>query len=158
MNVTTRDNGQIHIHTDDPVLLRWLRDPGAKPPTATEIAAAARRDTDAYAAAHGLVRRSPLLNKARGRPGPDALKRSLISSSDIKAIATATAAAMVTAPQLLDQGDAWHYCGLSRSGWFRLRSAGEIPAPVDVPGVGLRWRRTDLDKWLTRLKPRRNSR
>ena len=155
MNVTTRDNGQIHIHTDDPVLLRWLRDPGAKPPTATEIAAAARRDTDAYAAAHGLVRRAPLLGKARGRPGPDALKRSLISSSDVRAIAAAVAEATSILPQLLDQGDAWTYCGLSRSGWFRLKSAGELPAPIHVSGVGLRWRRADLDKWLARLKPRR---
>lgn len=62
-------------------------------------------------------------------------------------------------PQLFDQADAMRYVGLPRSTWFRLRSADELPAPVNVPGSGPRWRRADLDTWLKKLKPaRRKSR
>ncbi len=59
---------------------------------------------------------------------------------------------------LLCQSDAWRYCGLSRAGWYRLRSADRLPAPVSIPGVGLRWRRADLDAWATKLKPTRERR
>jgi len=61
-------------------------------------------------------------------------------------------------PLLLSQSEAWTYLGLPRSTWFRLRSAGKLPDPVNVPGSGLFWRRADLDKWVTNLKPERKSR
>jgi predicted DNA-binding transcriptional regulator AlpA len=62
------------------------------------------------------------------------------------------------APQTFGQNDAIAYVGLPESTWFRLRSAGEIPEPVEVPGSGPRWRKRDLDKYLDSLKPRRKKR
>jgi predicted DNA-binding transcriptional regulator AlpA len=59
---------------------------------------------------------------------------------------------------LVPQSGAWVYLGIPRSTWFRLRSAGKLPDPVNVPGSGLYWRRADLDKWAAGLKPERKSR
>jgi len=59
---------------------------------------------------------------------------------------------------LLTQNKSWEYVGIPRSTWFRLRSAGSLPEPVNVPGSGLFWRRADLDKWVASLKPERRSR
>jgi predicted DNA-binding transcriptional regulator AlpA len=61
-------------------------------------------------------------------------------------------------PLLLSQADAWTYLGLPRSTWFRLRSAGKLPEPVAVPGGALYWRRADLDKWTSNLRPSRKKR
>ena len=61
-------------------------------------------------------------------------------------------------PLLLSQPDAWAYLGLPRSTWFRLRSAGKLPSPVNVPSGGLFWRRADLDRWTGNLKPSRGPR
>jgi predicted DNA-binding transcriptional regulator AlpA len=47
----------------------------------------------------------------------------------------------------------WAYVGLSRSAFYRLMSAGEAPRPVPLSGTRLRWRRADLDAWVSRLKP-----
>jgi predicted DNA-binding transcriptional regulator AlpA len=47
----------------------------------------------------------------------------------------------------------WRYVGLSRSGYYRLMAANEAPKPVPLPGVRLRWRKSDLDAWVARLKP-----
>lgn len=52
---------------------------------------------------------------------------------------------------LLDQQNAWEFVGLSRATWFRLRSAGKIPEPVRIAGSSLRWRRSDLEKWVAGL-------
>lgn len=56
-------------------------------------------------------------------------------------------------PLTFTQAEAARYAGLSRSGWFRLKSAGLLPKPVHVPGVGVRYRRSDLERWAERLKP-----
>jgi predicted DNA-binding transcriptional regulator AlpA len=70
--------------------------------------------------------------------------------------ATVTAApADPVVPLLFDQQGAWRYCGLSRTGWYRLRSMGKLPAPILIPGVGQRWRRLDLEQWVERLRPSR---
>ena len=61
-------------------------------------------------------------------------------------------------PLLLNQGEAMAYLGLPRSSWFRLRAAGKLPDPVDVPGGALYWRTADLDRWTSRLKPSRRRR
>ena len=61
----------------------------------------------------------------------------------------------LTTPQLLTQDQAFKYVGLSRSAWFRLKSMGELPAPVNVEGSDVRYRRTDLDRWIARLKSKR---
>jgi predicted DNA-binding transcriptional regulator AlpA len=59
--------------------------------------------------------------------------------------------------ELLDQPASWRYCGLSRSVWFRLRSQGKLPDPVDAHGGNPRWRRCDLEKFVKQLKPSRRS-
>jgi predicted DNA-binding transcriptional regulator AlpA len=47
----------------------------------------------------------------------------------------------------------WTYLGLSRSAFFRLRSADKAPRPVAVPGCKRPlYRKTDLDKWVERLQ------
>ncbi len=58
----------------------------------------------------------------------------------------------------LPQREAWEYCGVSRSGWFKLRAQGLLPLPIEIPHVGQRWRKADLDKWLASLKPSRKIR
>ncbi|MFO0821633.1 MAG: hypothetical protein U0792_00575 [Gemmataceae bacterium] len=61
----------------------------------------------------------------------------------------------VTTPQSLSQPQAWAYLGLSRSAWFRLKSAGLLPKPITLAGAGDRWRKRDLDDWLVKQRPRR---
>ena len=61
-------------------------------------------------------------------------------------------------PLLLNQAEAMAHVGLPRSTWFRLRAAGKLPDPVDVPGGALYWRTADLDRWTSRLKPSRRRR
>lgn len=43
--------------------------------------------------------------------------------------------------------DAARLCGVSRATWFRLNSAGRIPAPVRIGSVP-RWRVEELRAWL----------
>lgn len=77
---------------------------------------------------------------------------------DFAELLDAVRAAVVEAaamPRLLDGKAAMRYVGLSKSAWFRAKSAGLIPAPVYVEGSGDRYRRSDLDKFVERLKPRR---
>jgi predicted DNA-binding transcriptional regulator AlpA len=52
-------------------------------------------------------------------------------------------------------GRPWLVVGLSRSAWFRLRSAGACPAPVSLPGSHPRWRVADLQRWVNNLRPAR---
>jgi predicted DNA-binding transcriptional regulator AlpA len=58
-------------------------------------------------------------------------------------------------PLLLDQERAWQFLGVSRSRWYRLRSMGELPRPVRVPGGGVFWRRADLERYVARMRPER---
>lgn len=58
-------------------------------------------------------------------------------------------AQLVKSPLLIAQP--WQFIGISRSAWFRLRAAGKTPAPVRVPGSGLRWRASDLSKFVEQL-------
>jgi predicted DNA-binding transcriptional regulator AlpA len=78
--------------------------------------------------------------------------------SDLDLVADAIAAKLsqrFDRPALLNQVDALAYVGLPRSSWYRAKSAGSLPAPVFIEGVGSRWRKRDLDTWIERLKPRR---
>jgi predicted DNA-binding transcriptional regulator AlpA len=68
---------------------------------------------------------------------------------------TESAVAAMPVPALLDGVRAMNYLGLSRSGWFRAKSAVGFPRPVRVEGSGLRWRRSDLDEWVSRMRPAR---
>jgi hypothetical protein len=67
--------------------------------------------------------------------------------------ATSTPPLIAPVPLLLAQPLAWKFLGVSRSAWFRLRGADRLPKPVNVPGSGLHWRRTDLEKFVAGLKP-----
>jgi predicted DNA-binding transcriptional regulator AlpA len=80
-----------------------------------------------------------------------------LSRDPQSATATATATAVIV-PQLLKQPQAWAFIGVTRANWYRMRSAGELPDPVEVPGGELMWRRADLEKWVARLKPARRRR
>lgn len=61
-------------------------------------------------------------------------------------------------PLLLSQPAAIKYVGLSRATFFRLRSAGRLPAPVDIEGAGVTYRRSDLEKFVERLRHVRGGR
>ena len=74
---------------------------------------------------------------------------------DAGAAAILTATIPPAAPLLLTTRQAWQHLGVSRAAFFRLRSADLIPAPVHVPGSGLRYRRADLERWAEKLKPAR---
>lgn len=54
-----------------------------------------------------------------------------------------------TAPALIRQP--WVFLGISRSAFYRLLSAGQVPPPVAIPGSERRWRRSDLIAWLEAL-------
>lgn len=59
----------------------------------------------------------------------------------------------VTTPAIADDAwlltaeQSWTLCGLSKSAWYKYRSAGKIPAPVRIGGA-LRWRRAELEAWV----------
>ncbi|MFY0533394.1 helix-turn-helix transcriptional regulator [Nannocystis pusilla] len=36
-----------------------------------------------------------------------------------------------------------------------MRARAQLPPPVKIPGLGLRWLRADLDQWLAQLASRR---
>lgn len=53
---------------------------------------------------------------------------------------------------LVPQEDVPAFIGTSRAGLFRLKATPGFPAPVRVPGIGVVYRRADLEKWVTSLK------
>jgi predicted DNA-binding transcriptional regulator AlpA len=53
---------------------------------------------------------------------------------------------------LLTQKQSWEYLGVSRAAWYRLRALGLLPRPVQLPGVDLRFRRADLERFAGRLR------
>ena len=58
--------------------------------------------------------------------------------------------------QLLSAADAAKMCRISRRSWFRLNSSGRVPSCVRVGGSP-RWRRTDLESWISKNCPDRKS-
>lgn len=51
--------------------------------------------------------------------------------------------------ELLDAEAAAALVGISRASWDRMRSAGLVPAPVKLNGgTIIRWRRSELAKWI----------
>jgi predicted DNA-binding transcriptional regulator AlpA len=55
--------------------------------------------------------------------------------------------------ELLSQPQSWAFVGVTRSVWFRLRAEGKLPPPVGSATGNPRWRRSDLQSWVARLKP-----
>ncbi len=62
---------------------------------------------------------------------------------------TAEIADPKTAPEpgLLTAEQAWEFCALSKSAWYKARASGKIPAPVKIGGA-LRWRLEELRLWI----------
>ena len=48
---------------------------------------------------------------------------------------------------LLDAREAAAICGVSRSHWLAMHSAGRVPLPVRL-GRAVRWRRDELRQWI----------
>jgi predicted DNA-binding transcriptional regulator AlpA len=55
---------------------------------------------------------------------------------------------------LLDMAGVVALSGLSKSSVYRSLAGGGFPKPCDTPS-GPRWRRSDVLKWIERLKPAR---
>jgi excisionase family DNA binding protein len=53
--------------------------------------------------------------------------------------------------RLIDATDLAHMLSVSRRQVWRLRAAGEIPAPVRVGSRSVRWRTSDIDRYLATL-------
>lgn len=78
-----------------------------------------------------------------------------LGAADFRALVAAVAQAVAAAgskPLLLSQAEAITFTGLSRSAFFRLKSAGKLPKPVKLDGTEVLYRRADLEKWAERLK------
>lgn len=59
-------------------------------------------------------------------------------------------------PQMFDLERTCIYVSSSKAHLHRMRSAGEFPSAVHLPGCSHpRWRKSDLDKWLAQLRPAR---
>ena len=69
--------------------------------------------------------------------------------------ATATHDAPVEKARQLMTREPWTVCGMSRSAWYRLRSADKAPRPVSLPGSHPLYRVTDLEAWVESLKSAR---
>jgi predicted DNA-binding transcriptional regulator AlpA len=62
----------------------------------------------------------------------------------------------VTQSLLLDARGAWELLGVSRSEFYRLKSGGELPPAVKLPGRSNPiWRREDLLTFVNKLRPAR---
>lgn len=60
-------------------------------------------------------------------------------------------------PLLLDHSQAAEMVGVSRSAWFRLVGSPGFPAAIAVEGVGPRFRRQDVEKWVAGLRAKRKT-
>ena len=54
---------------------------------------------------------------------------------------------MVVDQALFTAEQAWTFCGLSKSAWYKARSTGRIPGAVKIGGAR-RWRRDELVDWI----------
>jgi len=60
--------------------------------------------------------------------------------------------AQQTLPLLLTDQQTAELIGISRRQVHRLRSTGDLPAPVQVPGCRMtRWRRADIEEFVEEL-------
>lgn len=58
-------------------------------------------------------------------------------------------------PLLLRVEEAAALLGMKKSTFYQAVSAGRVPGPVDMPGAVQRWKRSDLEKCVERMKTRR---
>lgn len=52
---------------------------------------------------------------------------------------------------LLNGHQAAQFLNLSRSTFDRMVASGKVPKSVKVPGIGRRWKRTDLERFVEKL-------
>lgn len=60
-------------------------------------------------------------------------------------------------PLMLAAKDAAELLGIGQTSFYAAVSGGDLPKPCDTPG-GPRWKRSDLERWVERLKPRHRAR
>lgn len=77
-------------------------------------------------------------------------------SADVEAKASATTSPPSNQPDrlLVSAADASSACGLSTQTWWRLHSAGKVPAPIKLGG-STRWRVDELHAWVAAGCPSR---
>lgn len=54
---------------------------------------------------------------------------------------------VIIEPALLSASEAAAYCGVSRSLWYQMHSAGQVPLPIRLSSRVL-WSRKSLDEWI----------
>lgn len=65
---------------------------------------------------------------------------------------SSSAAALLRASEVAD------LIGSTEAQVRNMRARAQLPPPIKVPGLGVRWLRTDLERWLAQLgEPRRSS-
>ena len=57
-------------------------------------------------------------------------------------------------PLLLSADESARLCGIGRSHWFSLHSAGKVPLPVKL-GRRTLWRKNELEEWIEKNCPPR---
>lgn len=56
-------------------------------------------------------------------------------------------------PALMYIRDVAAYLGKSPAQVYKMRERGQLPPPLKQAGLGLCWRRADIEKWVAQLKP-----
>jgi len=56
------------------------------------------------------------------------------------------------APLFIAQEAAPGFLGVSRAAFFRLKASKALPLPVVIQGTEVKYRRSDLERWATKLK------
>jgi predicted DNA-binding transcriptional regulator AlpA len=56
--------------------------------------------------------------------------------------------ALEVPPAAVDAAGAGRFCGVSRSQWWKLHSAGKVPLPVYLGSKAPRWLLDELRAWL----------
>lgn len=93
---------------------------------------------------------------AEGHADDNTLAAVVARIDELKDLLGSHAPAHKPLPLLLTQEEAWSFIGVSRAAFFRLKAAGVLPRPVHVEGVGVRYRRADLESFVQRLRPARS--
>lgn len=55
------------------------------------------------------------------------------------------------APALLRAAEVAEWIGSTEAQVRNMRARAQLPPPVRIPGLGVRWLRRDLEKWLAQL-------
>lgn len=58
-------------------------------------------------------------------------------------------------PALMRASDVAALIGSTEAQVRNMRARAQLPPPIKVPGLGVRWLRTDIQNWLTQLAEQR---